>query len=141
MNCLFCDDEITEKNKTKEHIILDSFGGNISSTEIICRKCNSEFGADIDNKLFSQLEFAAIYLGFSDNGLEMQTLEGEELVVGASLIPFNRGTRFIPNSDKQVYFWRKDVEVIEKELKKQQEQVVKKYPEFSLSINNYANQN
>ena len=141
MNCLFCDDEITEKNKTKEHIILESIGGSLSSTEIICRKCNSDFGADIDKKLFSQLEFAAIYLGFSNNGLEMQTLHGEELVVGASLVPYNRGTRFIPNSDKQVHFWKKDVKDIEKEIKKNQEQVAKKYPEFSLSINNYANQN
>ena len=132
MNCLFCDDEITEKNKTKEHIILESLGGSLSSTEIICRKCNNDFGADIDKKLFSQLEFAAIYLGFSNNGLEMQTLQGEELVVGASLVPYNRGTRFIPNSDKQVHFWKKDVKEVEKEIKKNQEQVARKYPEFSL---------
>lgn len=141
MNCLFCDDEITETNKTKEHIILDSLGGNLSSTNIICRKCNSEFGADIDIKLFSQLEFAAIYLGFSNNELEMQTLDGEELVVGASLVPYSRGTRFIPNSDKEVYFWKKDAEATEKELKKHLKQVTKKYPEFSLTVNNYTNQN
>lgn len=141
VRCLFCPKEINPENQTKEHIILASFGGKLWSKEILCRQCNSKFGSTIDKELFLQMEFASVYLGFSNNSLKMQTKGGEIVVAGKGLVPYDRGTFFIPNDKKEVHFWESDNEVLIRKLKKNLKGVKDKYPEFSLSINEYKNEN
>lgn len=49
--CYICDIELNKENETEEHIILNSLGGKLKSKSLICRKCNSKLGNDIDNEL------------------------------------------------------------------------------------------
>jgi hypothetical protein len=43
------------KNKTVEHIIPNAIGGRLTSKNLICKNCNSKFGASADAELAKQL--------------------------------------------------------------------------------------
>jgi hypothetical protein len=60
--CYLCGTEINDENTTVEHIILNSIGGRLKSSKLICKKCNSNFGNTIDSNLSKQLEFFANFL-------------------------------------------------------------------------------
>ncbi len=67
--CFVCNDVITSANRSKEHIILNSVGGKLKSSEIMCSKCNGEMGSAPDNELALQLRPIANHLGVKrDNG-------------------------------------------------------------------------
>ena len=55
--CYICGEELTEKNKTEEHIILNALGGRLKSDKIICKTCNSKLGEKSDAKLAEDLSF------------------------------------------------------------------------------------
>lgn len=55
MNCYLCDTELSEANKTNEHIIPRGLGNNIESATLLCNPCNNELGSQIDAALISQL--------------------------------------------------------------------------------------
>lgn len=55
MNCYVCEDEIVADNSTEEHIIINAAGGKLKSRNLMCRKCNSTFGENIDSALAKQL--------------------------------------------------------------------------------------
>ena len=57
MNCYVCSAELDGKNKTEEHIILNSCGGKLKSSSLICKTCNSLLGERYDATLASQLNF------------------------------------------------------------------------------------
>lgn len=57
--CYMCKDELTEMNRTEEHIFLNSIGGRLKSTKLICKACNSKFGSGSDSELSDQLNFLA----------------------------------------------------------------------------------
>ena len=42
MNCIFCNDEINEKNFSREHIIPESLGGKFV-IDNVCKECNNGF--------------------------------------------------------------------------------------------------
>ena len=48
--CYVCGVELTEDNKTEEHII-NAIGGVLKSKNLICKQCNSDFGDEIDSFL------------------------------------------------------------------------------------------
>lgn len=50
-NCIFCNQELNEMNKSTEHIIPQCMGGKLKSKSIICRRCNSKFGTEFDESL------------------------------------------------------------------------------------------
>jgi hypothetical protein len=58
-NCYFCGEKITDENRTEEHIILNAIGGRLTSYDLICKKCNSKFGFDADDKLAKKYNFFA----------------------------------------------------------------------------------
>ncbi len=60
--CYVCGDEIDDSNCTEEHIFLNAIGGHLSSKDLICRKCNSDFGLDIDTELANQFKNIATML-------------------------------------------------------------------------------
>ncbi len=64
MKCIYCKNEIIELSE--EHIILASFGSNLSSKKLICRDCNNFFSrsdsGDIDKKLSYQFDFFKNFL-------------------------------------------------------------------------------
>ena len=55
--CYMCDESINDKNKSREHIILNALGGKLKSYNLLCNKCNSGLGDIIDSELAKQFEY------------------------------------------------------------------------------------
>jgi hypothetical protein len=60
--CYLCGHELTDNNRSEEHILLNSIGGRLTSSHIICKECNSTFGSTFDAELSAQLNFYANFL-------------------------------------------------------------------------------
>lgn len=52
--CVYCDIELSDSNKSLEHIIPNCIGGQLKSNSICCKSCNSTLGATGDQK-FSKI--------------------------------------------------------------------------------------
>lgn len=72
--CFMCGLELTESNKTTEHILLNAIGGTLKSDKLICEKCNSLFGEKMDKSLFQQLHPFALLLNISRDRGKTQPL-------------------------------------------------------------------
>jgi len=46
--CVICGVELTEQNKSKEHIIHNAIGGCLECDGIYCKTCNNQFGSNQD---------------------------------------------------------------------------------------------
>ena len=141
MKCYYCQVELGDTNKTKEHIILDSLGGNLTSTNILCRTCNNFLGSNNDLNLFNQLKAISSLLGINNHPVEMQTIDGEKIVVGKKLSPYYRATTYVPNKEEGYTFWKKNrTEALELVEKKNQE-IKAKFSDISLRLEEYENDN
>ena len=91
--CYLCGKDITEENKTVEHILLNSIGGRLKSSTLICKDCNSTFGNTFDSSLSKQLEFFANFLDIKRERGVVQEVEmtkestGEKYKVTSKGIP------------------------------------------------------
>ena len=91
--CYLCGKDITEENKTVEHILLNSIGGRLKSSTLICKDCNSTFGNTFDSTLSKQLEFFANFLDIKRERGVVQEVEmtkestGEKYKVTSKGIP------------------------------------------------------
>lgn len=56
MKCYMCGVELTESNKSKEHIIPNAIGGRLKAYWILCAPCNNQLGEIIDVEIVNQLE-------------------------------------------------------------------------------------
>ena len=65
--CYICGDEITDKNRTDEHIILNALGGHQHSYTIICKRCNIRMGESADARLAEDLSFFTDFLRVKKN--------------------------------------------------------------------------
>ena len=84
--CYICGDEITDKNCTDEHIILNAIGGHLHSYTIICKDCNTRMGVTADAKLAEDLSFYTDFLGVKKNRQNehdqiMKDEDGHEIIV------------------------------------------------------------
>ena len=61
-NCYVCKKVIDDTNRSKEHILLNSIGGMLKSSELLCKTCNSKMGHGPDGELAHQFEFLSAYL-------------------------------------------------------------------------------
>ncbi|MBA7554880.1 hypothetical protein ES705_47516 [subsurface metagenome] len=52
--CIFCNQELDEKNRSVEHIIPRCMGGQLKSDLIICKRCNNNFGTEFDEALIER---------------------------------------------------------------------------------------
>lgn len=92
--CYLCGKEITEKNKSEEHIILNALGGRLKSSKLLCVDCNSNFGDKEDAALAKQMEFFATHLNIKRERGNLQNIEmtkegsGEKYLVSSDGIPF-----------------------------------------------------
>lgn len=73
--CYICGDEITENNKTEEHIILNAIGGKLKPDTLICKHCNSTTGDDIDAALAKQLNHLSNLFNISRDRGNVPNLE------------------------------------------------------------------
>lgn len=85
--CYICGNELTEENKSNEHIILNAIGGHLHSYTIMCKDCNSRLGETADSKLAEDLSFYTDMLRVKKNrqNLHRQIMtdeDGQDIIVG-----------------------------------------------------------
>jgi len=61
-NCYSCGCELKFENRSIEHIFPNSIGGRLTSTKLLCKDCNSNFGSKPDLELAKQLNIFSNYL-------------------------------------------------------------------------------
>jgi len=61
-NCYSCGCELTIENRSIEHIFPNSIGGRLTSTKLLCKDCNSNFGSNPDSELAKQFNIFTNYL-------------------------------------------------------------------------------
>lgn len=100
--CFVCGEPLTEINKSKEHILLNSAGGKLKSYEIMCSVCNGKLGSEPDNELAQQLRPVANHLGVKrdngknpsipavgSNGQKYDILDGGKPTLGEPIVEFD----------------------------------------------------
>src|ERR1700728_4612370 len=55
MNCIVCDEAITELNDSDEHVVANAIGGRLKVSGVVCRICNPTTGRHWDSVLAEQL--------------------------------------------------------------------------------------
>lgn len=88
--CYICGNEI--KEKSVEHIILNCIGGKLKSNKLLCRKCNSDFGSEIDRHLCEEMKVISNLLNIKrEKGnppkIEGIGSDGEEYSIDPGLKP------------------------------------------------------
>ena len=73
--CAFCGEELTEKNRSREHIIPNAIGGRKTVANFLCRTCNNETGRKWDTVLTKQLASLSTLLGISRSRGKIQPFE------------------------------------------------------------------
>lgn len=81
--CALCENSLTGKNRSKEHIIPNAIGGRKKTTGFICNTCNNKLGEKWDSELAKQLNWFSLVVGISRERGEppkqiVQTVEGEK---------------------------------------------------------------
>lgn len=76
MNCYSCNDPLTAENESDEHVISNAIGGRLKSKNLLCKKCNDEFGNSIDAHLVKQLAFFSAFLNVARDRGEHPTYRG-----------------------------------------------------------------
>lgn len=61
-NCLMCGVQLDAANQSEEHIIPNALGGVLTSTNLICKQCNSTFGSGCDASLANDLKLFSNFL-------------------------------------------------------------------------------
>lgn len=87
--CYLCGKELTDENKSDEHIILNAIGGHLHSYTLLCKECNSKLGEQADAKLAEDLSFFLDMLEIKKNRSNshkqvMKDENGQEFVVHAA---------------------------------------------------------
>ena len=54
--CWFCETQLTEDNRSREHLIHEKLGGRRTVNNFLCRGCNSETGAKWDAALIESIK-------------------------------------------------------------------------------------
>lgn len=131
MNCYYCLNQLTEENKSVEHIIPNAIGGRVKSKRLLCEECNSMLGRTIDAAVCNQLQPLISFLNIkrekgspvilknlnSDSGEKYNLIEGRKPVLTKPTVEMDKG--------KNTF---RIVARDEKELKKIIKQLKKKYP-------------
>lgn len=137
MNCYVCDTELTTVNETDEHIIINAAGGRLKSKNLICSKCNSDFGETIDSILAKQLNNLANMLMVKRHRGEPQPIIGDKQSTGEKYILEVGGKPKMtkPTIDKTVEGDKTSISITarsEKELREILKGIAKKHPHFDV---------
>lgn len=60
VTCYICEEEISQINESKEHIIPNAIGGRLKSKKLLCKECNNSFGDDYDASLVKQINLTTL---------------------------------------------------------------------------------
>lgn len=80
--CYLCNEKLTSENKSVEHLILNSIGGKLKSSNLLCQFCNSKLGHECDAELAKQFEFLAAYLQVKRESGEYPIIKGGKTADG-----------------------------------------------------------
>src|ERR1700741_3189546 len=135
MKCYVCKTEITPETETDEHIIINAAGGRLKSKELICARCNTEFGEEIDSELAKQLNNLANLLMIKRQRGEPQPIVGHKEPTGEKYI-LDRGGK--PKHGKPTFLKKTDGSQTtyslkarsEEELLKMLKGLARKHPTF-----------
>lgn len=136
--CYKCPNLLTEDNRSKEHIIPNFLGGRLTSPELLCKKCNSEFGETIDSELKKQLGFASEIIvqkrhrDKADNGILIETTSGKKAKVGSQFLPKPKLYIKLPNG-QQIEITGKNEKELRKIANKKKKELETKYESFQLT--------
>lgn len=75
-NCYNCGEILEGENVSDEHILLNSIGGRYRSKKLLCKNCNSKFGADCDAELGEQLLFLTSHLQVKKHRGDIAPIKG-----------------------------------------------------------------
>lgn len=84
--CYLCDDPITERNQSLEHIIPNSVGGRLKSRSLICKPCNETTGKLFDNEFAKFGNILASKYNINRERGVVQTMEAKDLSTGEKLL-------------------------------------------------------
>ena len=102
-NCYMCGIELTEKNRTKEHIILNAIGGVLKSNNLICKQCNSDFGDKIDSLLAKQLQPFSVLMNVERDRGETPPIEAVRSSNNKKILVYPGGKPGSPKPDVQFF--------------------------------------
>lgn len=131
--CYKCGATLTKDNQSDEHIIPNLFGGLETSRDLLCKKCNSDFGNTIDAELYAQLgQFADMIVTIRDRQkkkvkISIQTASGQKMQVGKALIPKFKVTIKVPDKEDPVVLFAENEAEARKLLQQKQKELQKKY--------------
>ena len=135
INCYVCNTPITSENEADEHIIINAAGGRLKSKELICLKCNSEFGENIDSELAKQMNNAANMLMVRRHRGQPQPMIGDQKSTGKKYLlePGGKPKLTKPTISKTIEGKISIIARDKKELRKILEGFAKKNPHFDVS--------
>jgi hypothetical protein len=86
MNCIVCDEAITELNDSDEHVIANAIGGRLKVSGVVCRVCNPTTGRDWDSVLAEQLHPLSMMFAIKRErgavpNLKATTVQGDEIYI------------------------------------------------------------
>ena len=137
-NCYMCTVAIDDNNRSSEHIILNSMGGRLKSTNLLCEGCNSTLGDGIDAELSRQFEFLSGYLqikrdrgtipiikgGKTKGGTEIHLVDGSTPRLADPIFETSIGV----NGDLEYHIVARD----EKEMRRILKGLKRKHPAFDV---------
>jgi hypothetical protein len=141
-HCYRCDNKLTQENFSNEHILLNAIGGRLKSKALLCRECNSHYGALFDNEMASQLNFFANYLNIKREKGVPQDLKGVYSISGESAILRSDGSHAFMTpkiTEKKINEKEIDINIRAKNIKESQniiEGLKRKYPGWNFNDRN-----
>ncbi len=134
MNCYSCEIELSQSNKSIEHIFINAIGGRLKSNQLLCKKCNNDLGNLLDSELAKQCNHLMNFLLLDREKGSFQpivgkTNDGEEFILDGAEIKSKSNFSIEKNGENvNVSFNGSE----EKELKKYFTQLSKKYPQVNV---------
>jgi hypothetical protein len=137
VKCYKCGQPFLVVGRSKEHIIPDAIGGKgMTSYDLLCQKCNNEWGSRVDLALVDQIGWIADMIGAVRNRpnetkqIEVSSDNGEVTWIHAQGRKGWEIQIFLPTGEPIVLRGKTKDEVI-KRAKKKQKELAKKYPNFA----------
>lgn len=133
--CAFCNVPLVGPARSKEHVIPNSIGGRLKTSDFICLGCNNARGESWDAELARQLNWFSLSLGISRErgepaGQLVNTVDGRQYVLGpdGAFYPKSSYSEELVDGGKKIHMVAASVQEATKRLRG----VAKKHPSFNL---------
>ncbi len=76
-SCIFCNTQLVENIRSKEHIIPQCMGGKLWSRDLVCKDCNNKFGTEFDEALIKRFCLIMYPLRLYNDDIKIKDVEVE----------------------------------------------------------------